>query len=298
MLLQWSVQGKGSPSVGKVGLHKGNGSGVVVDLDLVEPVEDDETAAALDVVVPGAARLYGATKAARAASNVASGTSGAAAASEAASKGGTFGKVTVRPDLPHTKLSLADSVELVGVEVARVTVLATPKSCSVTTRCRVEGVEPSTITALVGLLGERVEATVDPMQLDMFSATRAYRIGDVVVGTVGAEAYAGRIVATSLTDDGDVVEIDDFGTMFTVPYASILDSFPHSVDAASYESVARDIRRVPTWRALIEALGARWLGSDGPWVVDPVVVEHATRLSPEATKPKRRARVVDVPEVL
>lgn len=293
----------GKVEVGRIALKRSGeeGGGILVDLDLVQDIGSEDEAKLIDLAVPGALRLWQASSLARKAGEVETEVGGAAAGSQAAGASGTFGQIAIRPPDVPIRMNLGDGdARCEGdVEVRGARVKATPKACAYTVKVRMAGLDTTEIARLVDLLGEVASVTFVARQgvLPFRGKRAAIEVGEVVSGVNDGTEYAG-VVLSVVSDDGtESIEVDDCGTVYIVPTATIAGSF--AVEGADgkdraamvdvFVKACRKAKTKASWTHLVAALGRAYLAGDegapeGAWPLLPSIVEDAVESTRRARK--------------
>lgn len=280
--------GNGEPTVARIAIKRAGeeGVGLIVDLDLVEEVLLESEAVELDVVVPGALRLWRASKLAQESGAVET-SLGGAAAGQADASAGPFGQSKVKPPTEVVRLTMGSGTRLVEIDVEpqTVSVKATPRTCIYTVRVRSTGVLPSDITLLLDWLqGPPVRSTVELRQQSLpFQKPRKVvgEIGDVVAGMHEGVEFAGVITGRSSDSLGETFEINDCGDVLIVGAASVSGTIKlGSNDVSAFTKACKKAKIKPSWTYLIAALGKVYLssGDSAPWTITDEIVTDAVEI--------------------
>lgn len=290
--------------IGKFGLKKSGEDGKkLVDLDLVEVIETEEEALAIDPIVPGTLQLWRGSHNAQAAAEVETKLEGAAAGAQAASAElGPFGTYTIPLGDDGVRITLGERDHVVDVPLAEILsyrVKSTARICVLSVKVRLEGLDREQISYLVEMFGETMKVTIERRQgaLPFRRRDAPGGLGEIVSGIHDGVEYAGILAGRSKDDDGrEMIEVDDCGAVYLVPATTISGSFP-SGDAAIRnqrveefkEACAREKKRA-SWRSLVTALGAAYLASpppNGQWTLTAEIVAAAVSEAPPLKAPRK-----------
>lgn len=305
MLKPSGQNSNGQVEIGRIGVKRSgeDGGGILLDVDLIEEVNTEEEAMAIDVSVPGALRLWRASSLAIRTSAAETHTSGAAAGARAASASGTFGMVAVKPPDVGVILMLGAGENILShdIEIRGARLKSTPKACTFALKVRFAGLSMEDITKIVSWFGTTIAATFVPRQAPLpfpgtagKAAPAPVQTGDIVSGydSKGVE-YAG-VVMQSVNDEGTAsIEVDDCGSHFIVPMATIAGTFKVAGDGGKeliaqvgvFVKACKKAKTKPTWTHLVAALGRAYLGGedtpDGAWALTNDIISAAVDASRE-----------------
>lgn len=287
----------GKCAIAKIALKRSGEDGVdvpVLEIELDEEVASASDAEAIDGLVPGALRYYGAHARARAAGDSESVQAGAAAGSAAASEsGGPFGTSTIPIREAGIRLVVSDvdgrAQTFTGSEIRSLRLKTTPKLCLYAVMVRIPRPDRKAIDAVIDWYGAGavLSVTAESAQGVLpYKSREIGQIGQILSGLSNGNQWCGVLRGRSKGDNGeDLVEIDDFGELRIYPAVSVVGA-PTNVGSADelaaaidvYSSLCAEREIDPSWTDLFPELGAVYLSeppSDGIWRVTDSIAETA-----------------------